>query len=179
MTATKPLAAAQPLAQLPIDRLRKLAKEGPDAATRAAAQREIDARSGAGNAPNVSVKITTTTTEYGTPQPEMRLLQGPQTSRRELHAAAYECAAKAERALARSSDAWVITLNLVNPDDAAAVIVVELIHGTDDEAARAVALLHAIAPVQGPKKRGRKAGSKPSAAPAPRKTNGASAGQSA
>jgi hypothetical protein len=174
VNATASEASIQDVRRLPIDRLRRLAKEGATAAIKSSAAREIEARSGAGKPAELTVKVVTATTEYGTPQPELLLMPGSGTTTRELRASAYECAARAERQLSRSADMWSVSVRL---DDVGAAVIVELMEGTDQERDRACALLRAVAPVQGPKKRGRKPQSAPAktaSAPA-RKTNGSAA----
>ena len=156
------------LATLPIDRLKRLAKEGPDAATRAAAARALEARSSAAQPSELRASVEVITTEYGTPQPELQLALAASANARELRALLYELAGQAERTLSRTPELWVVTVRHDSEHNGA--IVLELLDGTAAESERACALLHTLVQAKPARKRGRPRGTRAhSSTPVPAK----------
>lgn len=149
---------AQDLTRLPLDRLRQLAESGPDAATKAAAQRAIRARTEPTQSTQRAATVTVATTAYGTRQPELRLEWNGATAARELRATLHELAAQAERLLSRTPEMWAVTVRIDEPPEVmTGAVCLELMVGDEAEATRACALLQAILPASnGKKKRGRK-----------------------
>lgn len=164
------------LATLPLDRLKRLAKEAPDAVTRAAAARALEARQASHQPHDLGAKIEVVTTEYGTPQPELVLTTEPPTQARELRALLLELAAQAERRLLLTPEQWEISVR--HDGHYRGAVVVELMDGSAAEVDRARALLATLGRLTPGKKRSRKrakssngTGKKPDA----KRTNGATA----
>lgn len=141
------------LVRMPLDRLKRLAKEGPDAATRAAAAKAIEARKSTAQSAELAVEIEIATTEYGTPQPQLLVIQRGRPGARELRAVLYELAGQAERTLSRTPELWLVSVR--HDGDEAGAIVIELMDGDAAETERACALLRSLVRATGPKKRGR------------------------
>lgn len=135
------------LARLPLDRLHALADHGPDAATRAAAQRTIAARTARAAPLAATRKVMLSASQHGTPLPEVRVTTDGASHARAVRAALHELAAQVERALSATTELWHVAT--VTVDDHCGFVCLELWEGTAAEAARAMALLHAVAPDDG------------------------------
>lgn len=131
------------LEELPLDRVRQLAADGPDAKTRADAKRELEARLAAAEAspaPELTVRVSAS--DFGTPRPEVVVTMPAGTPYRALRAQLHEVAAEVERTLAPTREGWVVELRRV--DDYVGAVHLELMHGTAAEVDRAKVVLAAV-----------------------------------
>ena len=130
--------------RVPLERLRALATAGGDARTRAAAQREIDARAAAadGGAPALQAAVRVRNAEHGTPQPELIVTMPREAGARRLCALLHRIAAEVETALAATSEVWPVSLTQL--DACTGTVYVELLYGTAPEVERATALLSSV-----------------------------------
>lgn len=146
-TDTKEGALRQPgvrsIEELPLDRLRQLAADGPDAKTRADAKREIESRLVSGEtAATYTLAARVSASEFGTPRPEIVVTMARGTPVRLLRAQLHEVAAEMERALAPTREAWEVEVRRV--DDYVGAAYLELMDGTAREVDRAKMLLSAV-----------------------------------
>ena len=146
-----------PLETLSLDALRRLAETGPDAATRARARREVEARTAAAGPGTMHCWVDVGRSGFGTP--ELRLmvrLDGGARGRRWVQAALYELAAELERAIAATPEGWVVGTRYMS--DGHGFVFVELMDGSAVEVRRAVSVLE---PLAGTAPTGKSAGRRP------------------
>jgi len=137
------LPGVRSLEELPLDRLRQLAADGPDAKVRADAKREIESRLVSGEAaPTHTLAVRVSASEFGTPRPELVVTMARGTPVRLLRAQLHEVAAEVERALAPTREAWEVQVRRVDEYVGAAYL--ELMDGTAREVDRAKMLLSAV-----------------------------------
>jgi len=129
--------------ELPLDRVRQLAADGPDAKTRADAKRELEDRLGAAEAaPTPTLTARVSASEFGTPRPEIVVTMPRGTTVRELRAQLHEVAAELERQLAPTREAWEVQVRRV--DEYVGAVHLELMDGTAREVDRAKVVLSAV-----------------------------------
>lgn len=128
------------LGALPLDALRRFAEHGRDAATRSAARRAIEVRTGAGAELAISYRVAVGKSEYGTQRPEVWVTVAG-AREREVRAAALELAADIERALVPTREAWAVS---VAGTSSGVAVQVDLWDGSAAEVRRAVALLEQV-----------------------------------
>jgi len=133
-----------PLESLTLDTLRRLAETGPDAATRARARREVEARTAASSPGTVHCSVDVGRSPFGTPLPRLMVrLDGGPRGQRWVQAALYELAAELERAIAATPEGWQVGTRYMT--DGHGLVFIELMDGSPAEVRRAVSVLEPLA----------------------------------
>lgn len=127
---------------MPLDRLRWLQTHGSGEA-RTGARKALEARllTAKPDEP-ATYRTCVTASDFGTPRPEIQVKAPAARNRRELYVVLHEVAARVERALAGTREAWHVELRRI--DEREGAVYLELMDGTQREVDRAMAALQAV-----------------------------------
>lgn len=127
-----------------LDALRRLAESGPDAGTRSAARREIEARTASAEPSSLECWAHVGRSGFGTAEPRLMVrLTGSSRSRRWVMAAVYNLAAELERAIAPTPERWELGVRYMT--EGHGFVCLELMDGSPGEVQRAMSVLERVA----------------------------------
>lgn len=127
---------------MPLDRLRWLQQHGSGEA-RTGARKALEARLLTAKPDELpTYRTCVTASEFGTPRPEIQVDVPAARNRRELFVVLHELAARVERGLAGTREAWHVELRRI--DERKGAVYLELMDGTQREVDRGMAALQAV-----------------------------------